>query len=689
MPLTRQQKKTQQYNLISASRISNSVKNDKILDYLDLLDENGFGISSENLTIGRKRSRSKDYNSVNNYLDLLDENGLGISSENLTIGRKRSKSNNYNNINNYSENKLINKKKKSSFDYIVENGYLFEYDIISKIKKLMETNGEINKLIDINEKDINLNCSKTIEIIVKKSHIIILGSVLINSSNNTWGKPDLIVKGYWINKYIHDNIVGLDINKWYIIDIKSSTIQLINGGEDISSKLLYSVYKSQIYIYTQALNYLLNEYGLNNNVNIGFVLGKKYKYTFNKNQIVKNSFDCVGVIDFDKEKSKGIYWDNIIGSSVEWIKDLRTNWKDFSLNPINRDELYPNMKNIYNKNWYGIKKNVAHTNKELSLLWYCGLPNREKAWTKGIKSYMDINLTPEILGFNKSDSKYNIIHTMLKLLHNDKKNFILDKKNNFMNWQKKTQWEFYIDFETYNSDNIMYDEANEWDNIYNSNQKIYMCGISWINTNTNKFDHRTFIINYTEINGLKNEFDKNLTNSTNSKELNNNDIKWSECVYCFNELELIKKIKDFILEFKPIKMKLNEFFNKTRLIHWSSAEPILYNKKINEYGLDKLEFKLNWYDLLNVFKYPEHPIIIKECFGFGLKNIVKKLNEFCEINIVWSDLDDGLLSSFIARDIYDNKNNNSNKDMYDIIKYNLIDCKAMMVLVEWMRKSIK
>ena len=120
MPLTRQQKKTQQYNLISASRISNSVKNDKILDYLDLLDENGFGISSENLTIGRKRSRSKDYNSVNNYLDLLDENGLGISSENLTIGRKRSKSNNYNNINNYSENKLINKKKKSSFDYIVE-----------------------------------------------------------------------------------------------------------------------------------------------------------------------------------------------------------------------------------------------------------------------------------------------------------------------------------------------------------------------------------------------------------------------------------------------------------------------------------------------------------------------------------------------------------------------------------------
>jgi hypothetical protein len=649
MPLTRFQKKNVNKNLISATRISNSIKNDKILDYLDILDENGLTLS-ENLVITKKRSKSFDYFDINN------------STEHP------------------------NKKKKTSFDYIVENGYLFENDIIDKIKQMMVNNGEISKIIDIDEKNININCTKTIETIIKNKHSIILGSVVINSLDNTWGKPDLIVKGCWINKYICDKIIGININKWYIIDIKSSTIQLINGGEDISSKLLYSVYKSQIYVYTQALNYLLNEKGFNNNINIGFILGKKYKYILNKNQIIKNPFDCIAIIDFEKERSKGIYWNNIINSSVEWINDLRNNWTKFNLNPINRDELYPNMKNSYNKNWYGIKKKVAFVNKEITSLWNCGLINRDKAWAKGIKSYMDTNLTCEILGFDKYSSKYKIIQSMLNLLHNKNKNYILDKKNNFMVWQEKVKWEFFIDFETYSCNDIIYDEANEWDNIYNSDQKIYMCGISWINSNTNKFSHKTFIINYNQINSLNEEFRKNTNNSNNDI---NNDLSWNNCICCLDELDLIIKMKNFIMGFKPKKMNNDEFFNKSRLIHWSSAEPIIINKKINEYQLNKTEFKLNWYDLLNVFKYQENPIIIKECFGFGLKNIVKKLNQLSEINIDWSDLDDGLLSSFIARDIYDNKNNNSNKNMYDIIKYNLIDCKAMLILIEWMRKSVK
>ena len=655
MVQTRQQKKTLKNNLISATRISNSIKNDKLLDYLDLLDEKGLNVN-ENLIVGRKRSYSKDYENSREY--------------------------------NFETHP--NKKKKTSFDYIVESGYLFEYDIINKIKNMMDSKGELDKLIDIGEKDINLNCSKTIQVIKKNKHSIILGSVLINPNNNTWGKPDLIVKGCWICQYIQEKFFGLDINKWYIIDIKSSTIQLINGGEDISSKLLYSVYKSQIYVYTQALNILLNEYGMTNNVCLGFVLGKKYKYVSNKNQIVKNSFDSMGVIDFEKEMNKGIDWKKMINSSIEWINDLRTNWVNFTLNPINRDELYPNMKNTYNKNWYGIKKNVANVNKELSSLWYCGLTNRDRAWAKGIKSYMDENLTPEILGFDNSDSKYNIINTMLKLLHNKKNNYILEKKNNFMNWQQKARWEFFVDFETYNSEEIIYDEANEWDSIYSGNQQIYMCGISWIGLD-NKFNHRTFIIYYPNINGLINVFDNNNLSGLGSTD-DDIQLKWEDCVCCSSELDLMTRIKNFILEFKPENMSTNEFYNNTRLIHWSGAEPILFNKKIKEYNLDNDKYKLNWYDLLNVFKFKQYPIIIKECFGFGLKNVVRKLNEYGEIKIKWSDLDDGLLSSFIAREIYTPVSTNDfepNKNMYDIIKYNLIDCKAMWVLIDWMRKCVK
>ena len=646
MILTRQQKKNKIANLICATRISNSIKNDKVIDYLDLLDSNGLTVS-ENLSITKKRSRSDN-------------------------------------------NNLSNKKNKTSYDYIIENGHLFEYNIINKIKQIMKNNNENKKLIEINESNIYLNSLKTINIIKNNLHTIILGSVIINSINNTWGNPDLIVKGCWINKYIKENIIGLNINKWYIIDIKSSIIQLINGGEDISTKLLYSVYKSQVYIYTQALNQSLSEYKIINDVEIGFIMGKKYKFTLNKNQIIKNSFDHLGIINFEKEKSNGINWNNIINSSINWINNLKINWKNFTLNPINCDELYPNMKNIYSKKWFGIKKNIAYKNKELSLLWHCGISNREKAWKHGIKSYMDKNLTPEILGFIKSDAKYKTISLMLELL-NSNSNYILDNKNNYMEWQKKAQWEFFIDFETYNcdidddsdDDVACIDNVDEFNNIYTENQKIYMCGISWIDSDTSNLTHKSFVIEYQNSQNLKNnyEMDNNL-----------NQINWNNYIECIDELDLIKKIKNFINGFKPNNMSLEEYFNKTRLIHWSEAEPVLYNKKINEYQLDLKEFKLNWYDLLKVFKYPKYPIIIKECFGFGLKVIVKKLNELKEIEISWSELDDGLLSSFIAQEIYFNKNNDSNKDsnkqMYEIIKYNWIDCKAMWILIEWMRKCI-
>ena len=135
-------------------------------------------------------------------------------------------------------------------------------------------------------------------------------------------------------------------------------------------------------------------------------------------------------------------------------------------------------------------------------------------------------------------------------------------------------------------------------------------------------------------------------------------------------------------------MNDDTFKNKIRLFHWSCAEPSMFNKKILEYNLDKIKFNLNWYDLLKIFKYDKSPIIIKECFSFSLKEIIKKMNYYNLINLSWSDLDDGLLSSFIARDIYIGLENAPNSKMFNIIEYNYIDCKALYLLINWMRTTI-
>ena len=641
--LTRSSSKKQKLNLISATRISNYVKSDTIVDYLDLLNEKSLTLNN-NLAITRKRTSSIDFN---NHID--------------------------NHIDNH-----IRKKKKSSFDYIVESGYIFEYDIIKQIEITMEENNELDKLIKINELNINLNCTLTMEIIKENKHSVILGSVLINKNNNTWGKPDLIVKGCWINKYIEENILDINVNNWYIIDIKSSTINLINGGEDLSSKLLYNVYKSQVYIYTDALNNSMKEYGITNDVKYGFILGRRYKYVLNKNIIIKKPFECLGLINFSKDFSNGIDWKNIISNAVKWINDLRVNWENFSVNPISRNELYPNMKNNYDKNWHKIKKQIALVNKEITLIWNCGISSRNCAWEHGIKRYDDQRLNSNLLGFGNS-KKNIIIDKMLKVLHTNN-NYILDKNNNYLNWQNESKWEFYVDFETYSPDSI-YDENNDCDNCFYSNQKIYMIGISWIPESTLK--HKSFILSYNDSNNLKNEFDTN-------KQYD--DVKFQDCIFCSSEKDLIIKFKNFLLEFKPDNIDEKKFIQETRLYHWSSAEPVIFNKKIKEYCLDNDndKYRLNWFDLLQVFKYDKYPIIIKECFGFGLKEIAKKLNDYNQITLTWSDLDDGLLSSFIARDIYLslNSKSKSNNDMYLIIEYNYIDCKALFQILNWMRKVV-
>ena len=55
---------------------------------------------------------------------------------------------------------------------------------------------------------------------------------------------------------------------------------------------------------------------------------------------------------------------------------------------------------------------------------------------------------------------------------------------------------------------------------------------------------------------------------------------------------------------------------------------------------------------------------------------------------MWSDLDDGLLSAFIAKDIYKNvifDNDSNNNNMQDIVEYNYIDCKALYLILVYIR----
>ena len=119
-------------NLVSATRVVNHVRNDPIIDYFDILNNN-------NLTI-------------DDNLKIVDKN------KDTTI-----------------------KKRKTSFDYIVEEGYKFEEKIVNKIKRYMINNKLKNKIINISkDEDILKQFEKTKKVIESQKYDVILGGLLIN-----------------------------------------------------------------------------------------------------------------------------------------------------------------------------------------------------------------------------------------------------------------------------------------------------------------------------------------------------------------------------------------------------------------------------------------------------------------------------------------------------------------------------
>ncbi len=626
--------------LNSATGLVNYIRTDCIIDYLDILKKNNYEVDEENLTVKKRK---------------------------FEIIEKEEK--NTNTIN------TVNKKLKTSFDYIVEDGYKFESNIFKKIKEQMNDNNQTNNYIEILENDMEKRFVQTREIILKKQYDVIFGGILVNEENNTYGYPDIIVSGYWIKRYIKDSPIEIPNDKsiYYIIDVKSSLISLISGGENVSTGLLYDGYKAQIYVYKEALNRITGS-----KTDLGFILGKKYEYYSGGKKItIDDPFSRLGVINYLNEKKLGRDFEFQISKAINWKTELTLNWKDYSLNPINKDEIYPNMKNSYDKNYRKIKKKIAIKNKEITLLWNCGIKNRELAFKNGIKKLDDERLNPEILGFNNKSKKYNIINKMLKINSNtsDKK-ILLD--NNVMEWKKQIELEFYVDFETYSKEEIYGENLNE-DYMENINsQVLYMIGVYYdLKRQDNNKKFRCFIINFGDDNKINQLINKN-------KKLNCGKDSY---VQCNDEKDLITKFVNFINSFNTEKKSINKFYENTRLIHWSSAEPIIFNKKILEHSLTDEKYILNWYDLLKVYKDEENPILIKGCYGFGLKEIVKNLNELNLIELKWPELDDGLLSSFIAKNVYKNKFDDDEKInmIINITEYNYIDCLALNKILDFMR----
>jgi len=504
-------------------------------------------------------------------------------------------------------------------DFIKLAGIEFEKKIIDKFK---------HKLYKIESAISIVSYNETITALLNNEPIIYQG-VLIDFKNNIYGRPDLIIKGKYL-KLLYNNIIveteNINDDIYYIIDIKYSTIQLSSNKTNIYNINYQQVYKSQILVYTNLLNKILNQ-----NVKIGFILGKRYLVIKNKiKQIINNNeYDKIVSINY-KNKDSNYYQLNT--NAIKWIVKLRNEGKNWCLLPKPTvPELYPTMTNTKDGKWRPLKKILADEIKELTLLLNVGHVERLNAFNKNIFSYEDINCTAEILGLKgKRGDIVNKIINISKPSCTDifRPNII---KTNINNWRQTNNklMEFYLDYETTTD----FEDSNF----------IFMIGVGY-NNSLNEWTFQSFISK-----------DKNINSQ---QEMFNNFWNYIDDL-------LIKNNK-----------KNGVYF------HWSNAEPAFYNKSKNKLMIkDKI-----FLDLHKVFI--TEPIVIKNNFNYSLKSVSKTLYANNLIKTSWSlnsNCNNGLDALIQANKLYFNNVNLNENNMNEILKYNEIDCKVLFEIHEYLR----
>jgi hypothetical protein len=354
--------------------------------------------------------------------------------------------------------------------------------------------------------------------------------------------------------------------------------------------------------------------------------------------------DKLGVIDFqgvDKE------YVGRTTEAIKWLKELRKEGKNWTVDPPSREELYPNMC-VDSGTWNGKKKEIADNIADITSIWYCGVKHRKTALRNGIQSWKDPECTAAAIGMG--GVRGPVVDKIMDINRQDEDKIRpAEIQTNICGW-KDIGDEMFVDFET------LIDVFSPMDEIpyQKKTDSIFMIGVYY--RDGIYWRYKSFIADDLTPNAeftIMNNFIKFVRSRGNPK-------LW----YWHAENMLWRRAE-----------------NRQMDCACASADSKRADHIIDNWKID------GWADMAKLFR--AEPIVIKDCFKYGLKEVAGAMRKHGMISArIESECSSGLAAAVKAWKAYESSDDPVNDPVIkDVEKYNEFDVKVLHEILTYLRQN--